>query len=70
MFAKQKRLCPLILTPNARLAEGAVSSKAVTPNVRGLTCSPTRTPIAGQAEEAVSSHWLSATTTFACGTFN
>ena len=55
MLVRQKRLCPLILTPNVCLAEGAVSPKAMTPNVRGLTYSPT--PNAGQAEEAVSSHF-------------
>ena len=43
------------MTPNECVAEGAVSSKAITPNLRGLTCSPT--PNAGQAEEAVSSHF-------------
>ena len=43
------------LTPNVRLAEGALSSKAMTPNASGLTCSPT--PNAGQEEEAVSSHF-------------
>ena len=49
-----KRLCYFILTPNVRLAEGAVSSKVKTPNSSGLTCSPT--PNASQAEETVLSH--------------